>query len=170
MKEYKRQESYDMSILLKEIEVAERLRCSPSKVKRLRLSGKLAYLPGRPVLIRAEDLTAFMESAFYRVWAAEPETPSKRFLLETEVADILRCTPQRVYQLRHSGKLRYTPGRPVLIDEADLEAYIAAETRKVYPNEDELEEAMQEMARERDRQLWIKLRLWRKMSADRKGS
>ena len=49
--------------LLTEIEVAETLRCSTSKVKRLRLAGKLAYLPGRPVLIREDDLNAYLENA-----------------------------------------------------------------------------------------------------------
>lgn len=49
-------------MLLTEAEVAERLRCSTSKVKRLRLSGKLAYLPGRPVLVDEADLAAYLDS------------------------------------------------------------------------------------------------------------
>lgn len=148
--------------LLTEKEVSERLRCSTSKIKRLRLDGKLAYLPGRPVLIREEDLNAYMESALCRSRLIDAGMPHRKFLLETEAAEILRCTPQRIYQLRHSGKLRYTPGRPVLIDQADLEAYIAAETRKVYPDEDEAHEAMLDMSRERARQAWIKHRLWKR--------
>lgn len=48
--------------LLTEPEVAEILRCSTSKVKRLRLGGKLVYLPGRPVLVSRADLAAFIES------------------------------------------------------------------------------------------------------------
>lgn len=47
---------------LTEAEVAERLRCSTSKIKRLRLAGKLPYLPGRPVLITEDDLDAFISS------------------------------------------------------------------------------------------------------------
>jgi len=46
---------------LTEGEVAETLRCSTSKVKRLRLSGRLAYVPGRPVLIDVEELQRFVE-------------------------------------------------------------------------------------------------------------
>ena len=48
--------------MLLETEVAEILRCSTSKVKRLRLDGKLPYLKGRPVLIRPEDLDAYLTS------------------------------------------------------------------------------------------------------------
>lgn len=61
--------------LLTEKEVAERLRCSTSKIKRLRLDGKLAYLPGRPVLIRETDLNTYIESALRRnppIEASEP--------------------------------------------------------------------------------------------------
>lgn len=49
-------------ILLLESEAALRLRCSPSTVKRLRLAGKLAYVPGRPVKIEAADIDAYVES------------------------------------------------------------------------------------------------------------
>ena len=52
--------------ILTEKEVADKLRCSTSKVKRLRLDGKLAYLPGRPVMIRETDLNAYIESALCR--------------------------------------------------------------------------------------------------------
>ncbi|TCM54946.1 excisionase family DNA binding protein [Rhizobium sp. PP-F2F-G48] len=45
-----------------EPEVAEILRCSTSKVKRLRLGGKLTYIRGRPVLIRQQDLDAYLAS------------------------------------------------------------------------------------------------------------
>jgi hypothetical protein len=51
------------SDLLTEAEVALRLRCSPSKVKRLRLAGKLAYLPGRPVMIREAAVAAYEDVA-----------------------------------------------------------------------------------------------------------
>jgi excisionase family DNA binding protein len=49
-------------MLLTEADVAARLHCSREKVKRLRLSGKLAYLKGRPVLVKEEDLDAYVES------------------------------------------------------------------------------------------------------------
>lgn len=49
-------------MMLTEAEVAQRLRCSASKVKRLRLSGVLPYLPGRPVLVVLSDLENYIES------------------------------------------------------------------------------------------------------------
>lgn len=48
--------------LLTDYEAAEILRCSPSKIKRLRLTGKLPYIPGRPAFILEEDLTAYVET------------------------------------------------------------------------------------------------------------
>ncbi len=47
--------------LLLQSEAAEFLGCSEQKVKRLRLSGRLPYIPGRPVLLDEEDLVAFLE-------------------------------------------------------------------------------------------------------------
>lgn len=46
--------------LLTQEEVAERLRVSQSTIKRLRLDGKLAYVPGRPILIDQADLDAYI--------------------------------------------------------------------------------------------------------------
>lgn len=48
-------------------------------------------------------------------------------LTQKEVAVILRKSESVVARLRASGKLAYIPGRPVLIDRADLEAYLDAE-------------------------------------------
>lgn len=61
-----------MGPFLTEPEVAQILRCSTSKVKRLRLSGRLTYVPGRPVLIAEADLNAFIE-ATARAAATPPE-------------------------------------------------------------------------------------------------
>ncbi|WAX97870.1 helix-turn-helix domain-containing protein [Aminobacter sp. NyZ550] len=70
--------------LLTEIEVANILSCSPATVKRLRLTGRLTYIPGRPVRIDVDDLNAYLaalvapqeavESA-----AASPRTPERDF-------------------------------------------------------------------------------------------
>ena len=49
-------------VLLTEAEVAERLRRSKQTVRRLRLGGKLPYLPGRPPRIDEADLIAFIEA------------------------------------------------------------------------------------------------------------
>jgi excisionase family DNA binding protein len=48
--------------LLTEPEVAEMLRCSREKIKRLRLGGKLTYIKGRPTLIRRQDVDAYLLS------------------------------------------------------------------------------------------------------------
>lgn len=63
--------------LLTEAEVAERLRCSCEKIKRLRLSGKLSYLPGRPVLVDEKDLNAFLESIKVPASAPSEATATK---------------------------------------------------------------------------------------------
>ncbi|WP_162241575.1 helix-turn-helix domain-containing protein [Methylobacterium sp. Leaf117] len=49
--------------LLTQEEAADRLRCSVSNVKRLRLTGKLKYIPGRPTLIHVDDLDEFERKA-----------------------------------------------------------------------------------------------------------
>lgn len=60
-----------------------------------------------------------------------------RLMLEREVAEILRCSTEKVKRLRLSGKLAYQPGRPVLIDEADLLAYLdGAKVRGSRPEPD----------------------------------
>lgn len=52
-------------------------------------------------------------------------------LTETEAAKLLRCTRSKIKELRLAGKLPYLPGPPVLIDEADLTAYVESEKRMV---------------------------------------
>ncbi|SFK86033.1 helix-turn-helix domain-containing protein [Methylorubrum salsuginis] len=46
--------------LLTEAEVAERLNCSVARIRKLRAAGRLAFLPGRPVLITEADFEAFV--------------------------------------------------------------------------------------------------------------
>jgi hypothetical protein len=62
-------------MFLTEREVADRLRCSLPKVKRLRLTGKLAYLPGRPPLIDEEDLASYIALAKRRPEPPPPPPP-----------------------------------------------------------------------------------------------
>lgn len=90
-------------MLLTEAEVAERLRCSKSKVKRLRLGGKLAYLPGRPVLIDEADLAAYLNSVKRK---AEAETEAKARSLDPRVTAAAKA--REVWMLRH---LRQTVGK-----------------------------------------------------------
>ena len=47
-------------LLLTQIEVAQRLRCTVQKVAKLRKTGQLAYIPGRPVLIEESDLRDYI--------------------------------------------------------------------------------------------------------------
>ena len=51
------------TVILTEREVAERLRMSLRRVKGLRLTGKLTYIPGHPVRIFEDDLFAYQERA-----------------------------------------------------------------------------------------------------------
>ncbi len=51
------------------------------------------------------------------------------FMTESQAAQRLGCSTSTVKRLRLSGKLSYIPGRPVLIDEADLEAYLLARSQ-----------------------------------------
>ncbi|MEZ0251715.1 MAG: helix-turn-helix domain-containing protein [Methylobacteriaceae bacterium] len=46
--------------LFTEAEIAERLNCSVARIRKLRAAGRLAYLPGRPVLITEADYNAFV--------------------------------------------------------------------------------------------------------------
>jgi hypothetical protein len=64
-------------LFLTEREVADRLRCSLPKVKRLRLTGKLTYLPGRPPLIDEEDLAAYIALAKRSSEPPPPPTPEE---------------------------------------------------------------------------------------------
>lgn len=54
----------------------------------------------------------------------DDQTPKAKLLLEREVAEILRCSASTIKRLRHKGLLAYKPGRPVLISEDDVDAYI----------------------------------------------
>ena len=64
-------------MFLTEQEVADRLRCSLPKVKRLRLTGKLTYLPGRPPLVEEEDLAAYIALAKRSSEPPPPPTPEE---------------------------------------------------------------------------------------------
>ncbi len=61
-------------------EVADILRCSTSKITRLRLSGQLSYIPGRPVLISESDLNDYLQE---RTRRAEART-TKKVVMETD--------------------------------------------------------------------------------------
>lgn len=48
-------------VLLTQAEAARMLRCSPAKLARERRLGRLAYIPGRPVMLRLEDVLEWLE-------------------------------------------------------------------------------------------------------------
>ena len=62
-------------MLLTQEEVAQRLRCSPTTVKRLRSEGKLAYLPGRPVKIDERELERYIEETTCRRPSLQKPSP-----------------------------------------------------------------------------------------------
>lgn len=66
--------------LLTQTEVAALLRCSTSKVGRLRREGAIPYLPGRPALIDLADVLAYVErmKAQSRLLAARKTDPIDR--------------------------------------------------------------------------------------------
>lgn len=67
----------------------------------------------------------------FRNAAAEEAQGQMKLLTETEAAAMLGCSTSKVNRLRRTGKLTYVVGRPVLIDEADLQAFIDAEAAKM---------------------------------------
>jgi hypothetical protein len=88
------------------------------------------------------------------------------FLTEREVADRLRCSLPKVKRLRLTGKLAYLPGRPPLVDEEDLAAYIALAKRSSEPppppTPEEARAKLAEDAREWARMAWLKRQMRRK--------
>lgn len=54
----------------------------------------------------------------------------KKLLLEAEAADILRCSVAKIRRLRRTKRLKFIPGRPVTIDEADLLFYVECRKRE----------------------------------------
>ncbi|MGN7869409.1 helix-turn-helix domain-containing protein [Paracoccus sp. 22332] len=56
-----------------------------------------------------------------------------KLLTEAEAAEIMRCSTSKIKRLRLGGVLPYYPGRPVLIDEADLQAYLEEVKRNAPP-------------------------------------
>jgi hypothetical protein len=63
---------------------------------------------------------------------ARAEIRPSKLLLEAEAAVLLRCSCEHVKRLRLDRKLGYFRGRPVTIDERDLEIYVAwAKRRRV---------------------------------------
>jgi Helix-turn-helix domain len=96
-----------------------------------------------------------------------------KLLREWEVAEILRGSTSKVKRLRLSGQLAYIPGRPVLIDEADVIAYLEGvkrrEREKLGPEPGSPEAKLQarKEAEQRARKIWTLHRLRQKMRTDK---
>lgn len=93
--------------LLTEAEAAEILRCSRSKVKRLRLTHKLSFIPGRPALIDEVDLQTYMEEVKSRKAEQVVEKPTKPTRTpEQEQAESMRearLRAERVWMRRQNS-------------------------------------------------------------------
>lgn len=72
--------------LMTEDEVAAVLRCNVAKIRRLRLTGRLTYLPGRPVLIDRKDLETFVEAEKRRLAERSPDAIALRKKAEKDAA------------------------------------------------------------------------------------
>jgi excisionase family DNA binding protein len=101
-------------------------------------------------------------------------TDMPKLLTEPEAAEILRCSPYTVARIRKAGKLAYIPGRPVLIDEADLLAYIestklAAAKREPEPEPEPGTPGYDQWINEEGYRLARKMWLKRKLKAVVKG-
>ncbi len=86
-----------------EPEVAKLLRCSTSKVKRLRLAGKLAYAAGRPVLISVADLKAYLDGIKVHALPADGAEPPIRAAAAAEAAESARIAFDK-YKAREALK------------------------------------------------------------------
>lgn len=61
--------------LLTQAEAAKLLRCSVGKLARERRLGKLAYVPGRPVLLRLEDVLDWLDRRRVAVRIEDAKSP-----------------------------------------------------------------------------------------------
>lgn len=105
---------------LTEPEVAEILRCSTSKVKRLRLGGKLPYLPGRPLLVRQSDLNDFIDTGLRKQAPTVVELPTKaersadarRWALEQVLLKGSRRATSKAEVLKEQKPAKRRPRKP----------------------------------------------------------
>lgn len=119
-------------ILLRQDEVARRLRCSIAHVQQLRLKRKLGYIRGRPVTIIEKDVEIYVAWAKIRRVKAGRESTTFKFvsasaspkpfslLTRIEAATKFGRSPRQIRYLCLHGHVPYILGRPPLIDESDL--------------------------------------------------
>lgn len=103
-------------------------------------------------LVQMDQLVADRRKA-----VAEGVAGPLKLLTESEAADLLRCSLQKVKRLRLSGKLPYLRGRPAMIEEADIHAYVEREKlRGAPPSVEAIESLATEETRLRARRSWLK--------------
>ena len=75
-------------------------------------------------LLLDEFVDRVADRVVHRLEAREPG-PVTELLSLTEAAEVLRCTPQRIYQLRSTGRLpRTVEGGRAIVRRSDLERLI----------------------------------------------
>jgi hypothetical protein len=98
----------ETAIYLTEPEVAKILRRHPSAIKRLRLAGKLAYLPGRPVLIARTALEDYIGSIAIRT--AEPPSVPPPSPEKGEKTEAEKIADARAWALKKKAKPKRVRG------------------------------------------------------------
>jgi hypothetical protein len=86
-------------------EVAQRLRCTKAKVKRLRTTGKLSYLPGRPPHVDVADLEAYIEETKRRATPPRKRQPGEP-LTDADIAAIDLRVQRKWLQFRTRAERR----------------------------------------------------------------
>jgi hypothetical protein len=75
-------------------------------------------------LLLDEFINLVADRVAHRLEAREPR-PETELLSLTEAAEVLRCKPQRIYQLRSTGRLpRTVEGGRAIVRRSDLERLI----------------------------------------------
>ncbi len=88
--------------LLLQREAAAKLHCSVGTIARLRREGILAYIPGRPVRISAEDVQKFKDEQIRRELALEPNPRRKsRFAQDATPEQVAEAAEARAKRKLH---------------------------------------------------------------------
>jgi predicted DNA-binding transcriptional regulator AlpA len=79
-------------------------------------------------LLLDEFVNRVADRVAHRLEAREPR-PDTELLSLTEAAEVLRCKPQRIYQLRSTGRLpRTVEGGRAIVRRSDLEGLIGEDS------------------------------------------
>lgn len=79
-------------------------------------------------LLLDEFVNRVADRVAHRLEAREPQ-PETELLSLTEAAEVLRCKPQRIYQLRSTGRLpRTVEGGRAIVRRSDLERLIGEDS------------------------------------------